>query len=366
MIGMVLLVIFIAALIGTALIVSGRWRAAFCLFAISPKRMTVRKLGLRVTDPLDIERVNSILKHFITGFNRMLTAPRMSECQTLCDAKPVVYRPFAQEGVAMGYTLREMFRYDPARFEQQIVRPRPEYRYLYYVGLGFWSGMRNHKPDRVVQRTQGLDAMHRFLVFDGYGFKIAFFDHPKNAAALGRLDEFEGYARHAAYQGVGRAFFFRFMSDPDELIRRLSALGEWARDAAAGVGLAAVFVNPDRFQIPVQLAQRMPVEWQPHYHLGMCFALKARSINDLDEFQRNISRLDPSAQDAVYAAVRQCDRIELLVRSDGIEDGYRRWRESVTAWMAERIVYPLAGLQTADTSGDQLPATNKATEEIKT
>ena len=37
----------------------------------------------------------------------------------------------------MDYMLRHLFRFDPKDFEDQLVKHRPEYRYLYYVGLGF-------------------------------------------------------------------------------------------------------------------------------------------------------------------------------------------------------------------------------------
>ncbi len=39
-----------------------------------------------------------------------------------------------------------------------------------------------------------------------------------------RLNELEGYARSAAYQGVGRAFYFLFMDDHDALIEHAAKL----------------------------------------------------------------------------------------------------------------------------------------------
>jgi|CXWL01.1.fsa_nt_gi hypothetical protein len=315
--------------------------------------MTVRRLGLKVDNPRDIERVDSILASFAGGFNQMIASPSGSAWQSYCHSLSALLRPFAEEGAAMGYTLRRLFRYDPADFESHIVKPRPEFRYLYYVGLGFWSGMRNHSAKRVAQIVAGLDPLHHFLCFDGYGFKRAFFDYPRDPDALSNLDSFEGYARNAAYQGAGRALHFLFMGRPDLVIERIAALGPYAGDVAAGVGLAAAFVNPDRLTPEFELGRRMPQEWQPHFHLGLCFGLKARSINDLDEFDRNLALQPLATQDAIRASIRECDRIELLVRADGGPDGYRRWRERVTDWMTVNIEFPLQRQQGTETTRQQ-------------
>ena len=129
------------------------------------------------------------------------------------------------------------------------------------------------------------------------------------------------------------------------MIRHMTEFGEFAADAAAGAGLASVFVNPERLEVAQALGRRMPESWQPHFQLGMCFALKARSINHLDQFDLDMSRAAPAVRDAAYASIRECDRIELQVRSDGKEDGYRRWRSRVTAWMVDQVEFPLAGLK---------------------
>ena len=321
--------------------ISGWWRYAFIAFTIPPRKMTVEELGLHVDGHNDVARVNHILESFLTGFNQMISRPRWTAWQKGANATPAMFRPFWHEGAAMGYTLRQLFRYDPAGFERDIVKPAPEFRYLYYVGLGFWSGMRNHEPQHVLKVVDGLDPLHRYLVFDGYGFKVGFFDAPKEVLAIRVLDEFPGYAQSAAYQGVGRSLYFRFMSRPQTMIQEMRKLGAHAIDAAAGVGLAVVFVNPDRLHVAQDLARRMPADWRPHFHLGMCFGLKARSINDVDEFERNVSKLPVEVRDAIGASIRECDRVELLVRSENREDGYEEWRRRVTQWMAGAIEYPL-------------------------
>jgi hypothetical protein len=182
-----------------------------------------------------------------------------------------------------------------------------------------------------------------------------------------KLDQLEGYARSAAYQGVGRAFYFLYMNRPDVMIDAMGRLGDHAVDAAAGAGLAAVFVNPDRLERAQETGAHLPDSWQPHFHLGMCFGLKARSINDVDEFDRCVGGIERSMRDAVRASIRECDRVELLVR-DSISTGslsdirpplnhgmvatlfdrdaspYARWRKQVTQWMVDHVVFPMRRL----------------------
>lgn len=337
-------VVLIAIAAACVVWVTGWWRLAFAAFGIRPRQMTVDRLGLLVDTPEQVERVNVILNSFAGGFNRMIGSPSATAWRRYVARLPALLQPFAHEGAAMGYRLRYLGRFDATEFEDRLVRREPGLRYLYYVGLGFWCGMRHYSPEAVERISEGLDPLHRYLVFDGYGFKRAFFDHPRDAAAFDRLDGLSGYARSAAFQGVGRALWFRFMGRPDRLFEEMERLGTFAADAAAGVGLAAAFTNPDRLETAIALARLVPAAWQPHVHLGLCFGLKARSISDRDQFERDMGRWPEAVRDAVLASIRECDRVELQVRADGEADGYRRWRERVTNWMSLNVTFPMAGL----------------------
>jgi len=327
------------------LVVTGWWRYAMIAAHVSPSRMTVERLGLAVTGAEDVARVNSILKSFVTGFNLSISRPDAKAWLGHARSLPMLEQPFTHEGAAMGYTLRRLFRFDPRRFEATMVRPRPEFRYLYYVGLGFWSGMRGHDVSKILRVAQDLDPLHRYLCFDGYGFTYAFFRYPKDIGALKALDGLPGYARNAAYQGVGRAFYFLYLSSPALMIEHISRLGVHAGDAAAGVGLAAVFVHPDRLDRAQDLGLELPVELRPHFHLGMCFGLKARSIIGWSRLEGEIRPLSTEVRDSVYASIRECDRVELLVRAEKGENPYYDWRSRVTEWMTRNIEFPMFGVR---------------------
>lgn len=341
---------------GIALLaVTGWWRLCFWPFRLRPDRMTAEKLGFLVSTPESRKRVEAITRSFAGGFNAALTCPSDGAWRRRCDGFGQHYRPFAHEGAAMGYSLRHLLGGSGRDFEQTVVSTRPELRYLYYVGLGFWSGMRNHTPAKMRRGVEELDPLYRFLCYDGYGFKVGFFEYLKDRSCLVKLDRFEGYARQAAYQGLGRAFWFLFMDRHDLMIEQIGEQGDYAVDVAAGVGLAAAFVNTDRLEVALEAGRKMLGPWRDHFHQGLCFALKARSIDDVDAFESNMSRLPAATREAAYAAIRECDRVELLIRDQQTDDGYRRWRSQVREWMAEHIDYPLAGLTSADDAGSKSP-----------
>ncbi|MFQ5495999.1 MAG: hypothetical protein ACE5EX_11530, partial [Phycisphaerae bacterium] len=57
------------------------------------------------------------------------------------------------------------------------------------------------------------------------------------------------------------------------------------------------------------------------------------------------SKLETPVADAVRVSIRECDRIELLIRSEPDDNGYRTWRRRVTLWIADNIDYPFAGVR---------------------
>ena len=78
------------------------------------------------------------------------------------------------------------------------------------------------------------------------------------------------------------------------------------------------------------------------------------SINNVEQFERDTAGLDSKVKGAVFAAIRECDRIELLVRAERGNNGYRDWRVRVTQWMADHIEYPLAGVRTPQRTASSL------------
>ncbi len=317
--------------------------------------MTVSALGFHVHDPADVATVEQICGAFAGGFNMMLTKGRQRGW-AFSDSQPMFLRPFAEEGAAMAYSLHELFRFTPERFEREVVGARPQYVYLHYVGLGFWHAMRNSSPHRLGRIVSRLDPPHGMLCWDGYGFKVGFFDYERDPSAIGRLAEISGYARHVAHQGLGRSLWFRYFGDPNRLIETLESLGPFAGDAASGVGLASAFATIDRPAQAFQLVEQFPEAWRGQALLGMTFGYKARALCSSEFFDCKIATLDQERRGAIRAAVAQCDLVEAQVRREGGSGGYRRWRERLTEWLEAHIEFPFAAMhRPTAVSGDAEP-----------
>ncbi len=135
------------------------------------------------------------------------------------------------------------------------------------------------------------------------------------------------------------------MDDHDALIAAIEALGLYAADGAAGAGLAATFVNPDRLHIAMDLGRKLPAHLQPHFHLGMCFACKARDLNDPEWFSAALGKASREQRAAIRASIAACDRIENEERAELPVEPYGEWRRRMTDWMMQNIEFPMAAVQ---------------------
>lgn len=337
------IVITLAVVAGFGLLMaSGAWRMAFWPIRLRPAAMTAERLGFCVAEPADLERVEGICRAFAGGFNAMIAGRRSDRWMEHNDSLASYYRPFADEGAAMGYTLRQLGRRAERGFEQDVVRQRPQYCYLHYVGLGFWHAMRGVPAQRLSARIAQLDPLHGPLCWDGYGFKFGFFDLGKDSRAADHFTELPGYAARVAYQGLGRSLWFRHMDEPDRLVDYVTSLGPFSQDAASGVGLATVFTMIDRSTRSSAVLRAMPNAWRTDVMVGMCFAYKARSINDPGQFGAWLDTYDPDRRTAIRAGVAACDVFERQIRAGGKPEPYRRWREMLTGWLDENIEYPFS------------------------
>ncbi len=347
--------IIVAALLGlTLLTATSAWRWMLRPLCIRPHTMSAAKLGFQLADSQDRDLVNGVCGAFAGGFNAMIASPSAEGWSRFADGQPTLFQPFAQEGAAMGYSLRHLGRFSADRFERDMVARYPGYRYLHYVGLGFWHAMRDRPPEQLERIVDQLDPLHAMLCWDGYGFKFGFFDYEDQTKWKTRFDRLEGYARNVAYQGLGRSLWFRFMGRTDDLIKHLYALGPHVFDGASGVALAAVFTTIDRPQRAFDALRQMPEPWHTDILLGMCFAYQARSINHPDFFEQALRALDAHRRVAVRDAIERCDEVEGAVRHRGGPDGYRRWRQALKPWLAQHVRFPFEGLSISEEAAPRL------------
>ncbi len=355
------LVISIVLIVTVIIGLTGLWRFVFWPFRINVANMNARALGFRVSKPEDVERVNAICRAFAGGFNAMISQPSNKAWLEFCDSESAFYRPFAQEGAAMGYPLRQIGRFSSANFEREIVAQNPEFSYLHCVGLGFWHAMRGRGPAKLERIVGQLDPLHGMLCWDGYGFKHGFFDFGDTESYTRAFAGLEGFAARVAHQGLGRSLWFRYLNEPDALVTVIGSLKPFEADVASGVGLATAFAAFDRPTGGRDVLHRMPDAWHSDVMLGMCFGYKARALADASFFEIILEGYDPSAREAIRLSIDQCDLIESETRRLGASEGYRRWREQLATWLADHVEYPFLNVKNrATVAAERLAASEIA------
>ena len=280
--------------------------------------------------------VAGVGRAFLGGYNAMLEASGLDEVQRQAESAPVHFRPFFFEGAAMGYLPRGWYRAEcrPDRAERDLLEMHPGFRSLYYVGLGFWYGFRHsRRPERLLDLEPHIDPMYFPLCFDGFAFKIAFFDFPRDKRAARRLKRIPGSYRHAAAQGFGRGCFFVF-HDNELGFRRLREASpeEFRCDVELGRSLATGFTGIDRPETLLPFVRKASTTDERAARLtGVTWAVTARKMNDPDYFDRCMERVPDPDRALLTDLPALCDAAR------DASDGYFDWQTRTRQAAVERL-----------------------------
>jgi hypothetical protein len=272
---------------------------------------------------------------FLGGYNAMLELPSLERVSEAAAQVEPHFRPFFFEGAAMGYLprgyLSSGFRLQSA--ERDLLQMDPGYRYLYYVGLGFWMAMRHPgQADAIESLGPHLDPMYVPLCYDGFGFKVGFFDYPRHPerarALLGRVPVEH---RRAAQQGFGRSLFFVFMEDETGFRRERDEVHRDLRmDREQGRSLALAFTGVDRPRGIEEYLEHAADETELSARLtGVTWALTAREMNDRAYFQRCMADATDGWRDLFLRLPGLC--LQALQQSAHYSEWQERSRDAALA-----------------------------------
>ena len=307
------------------------WRAPLLkLLRRDPDEISRRAARFAIQSEEGREQVTDLGRAFLGGFNAMLSSPGLEAVAREGMKVASHDRPFFFEGAAMGYLPRGLLRRGPSRraAERDLLGMNPDFLYLYYVGLGFWFGLRYRRPASLRALADRLDPMYFPLCYDGFGFKLAFYDYPSNPAVVGRLNDCEEAHRPALYQGFGRALFFVFMDDAAGFDRLRDSLPREHRgDMECGRALALAFTQvhkPDRLRDHIDSA-RGDEELEARL-TGVTWALAARRMSDAGYFRRCLAAGSGPARDLLEPLPDLCDKA--LSESRSYAEWQARTREA--------------------------------------
>ncbi|MDG3008358.1 DUF1702 family protein [Paludisphaera mucosa] len=219
------------------------------------------------------QRLESVGRVFIAGYNAALEAPNVVGLGERLDGFAVETRGFAYEGAAMAAAILDgLTPWGASRFRALLHGPGAPHVYMLHVGFGCALARLPWGSGRLLR---GLDPLLGWLAVDGYGFHQGYFHPPRYLDACESPGEFAGYALRAFDQGLGRSLWFAEGADVGRIARRIGTFAPDRRvDLWAGVGLACGYaggVGRDEITAlraacpdPEQLAQ------------GAAFAAKAR------------------------------------------------------------------------------------------
>lgn len=276
-----------------------------------------------------VERLGSA---FIGGFNAMLQTETLEQVAAEGLRVDPHFRPFFFEGAAMGYLPRGYLRAGctAREAERALLRMHPGFRYLYYVGIGFWFGMRHPgRPSSVEALAAHIDPIYFPLCYDGFGFKIGFYDYPGRKAMRRLAGDCPPEHAPFIHQGFGRALFFVFMDDEEGFERvRETVSPERRGDVEFGRSLAVAFTGVDRPAEIVKYIEAAAGEEDRAARLGgVTWGLAAREMNDPDYFNRCIGAAPAGAADLLRRLPEACRAA--LEASSSYLDWQRRTRDEV-------------------------------------
>lgn len=272
--------------------------------------------------------VAGVGRAFLGGYHAMLAARGLGDVSTIGRSVDAHHRPFFFEGAAMGYLPRAYFTPGAGRHlvESDLLAMDPRFLYLYNVGLGFWFGFRHpRRPEALEALVPHLESMYFPLCYDGFGFKVGFFDFPERPAARLILGRAPSHRRAPIYQGFGRALFFVCMEDESRFQREKDQVpAEHRNDLESGRALAFAFNHIGQAERLSRHLAAANDDDRASRLLGVTWALTAREMNDPEHFERCLAPLPQETQELFRLCPRLCQA------ALGVSADYAEWRSKTT------------------------------------
>ncbi|WP_339688649.1 DUF1702 family protein [uncultured Parasphingorhabdus sp.] len=301
--------------------------------ALDPRRVEFRIRGFDLAEKSHEERLESIGKTFLRGYNLILSLRSLAAFEQAMAEEPALLRGFFVEGGAMGSAL-----VDSIPFRRPMLgkfRERFEERYPLLVNAG--TGLAMSKLSWREKAIVGaLDPFYRWMAYDGMGYHNVYFQQEKTLNSPKRI--LEGYASRAYDQGVGRGIWFVSGADID---KAAALAGSMAADRQAdiwsGIGLASCYAGPadDSVFLDGYRLAGPNGEW---FAQGIAFACSARiSDQSMPEAIRtainSLWGMEPEALAALVDEFRQSNAAG--ARSD--RPRYEAWRHCIAEAFVQNI-----------------------------
>ena len=303
------------------------------IFGISFEEVTFARRGFNDSGRAARERLEHIGRSFLQGYHAALCDEDPEVLASNLEAVGSESSGFAYEGAAMGLTLLDHLSFWKRRRRLTFLNGvGSKHTYMVHVGVG-WAiarvpWLRNNFEGAVAD----LDPLLRWLAADGNGFSDFYFKFPYFLRKPERLNQIQGYARHAYAQGVGRSLWFIAGANADRVSRSISLLPSSLHgDLWSGAGLACAMAGgADRTAI--ERLKSLSGDHLASVAQGAAFAAKVReqANNPTDHTElacQILCGLDADAAAQLTNATRRC------LPDDGKVPAYEIWRRRIQSYL---------------------------------
>jgi hypothetical protein len=241
--------------------------------SIPEGEVLVATRGFEVKDPSKVERLETIGRAFVDGYNAALASSDPGELRGALERAPPSLQGFAYEGASMGFAVADFMTPFSRRWTEFLDTIGAPHVYMIHVGYG-WAMARLPIP---IGRALGrLEDPLRWLAMDGYGFHQGYFQWRRFVANGEKPAKLDGYAARVFDQGLGRSLWFVCGAAPRRIATAIAQLdAHRASDLWAGVGLAATYAGGASRSELEELQSRAD-RLLPHVAQGAAFAAEAR------------------------------------------------------------------------------------------
>ena len=251
------------------------------IFGISTEEVTFARRGFNDSGRAARERLEQIGRSFLHGYHAALCD---EEPEVLASSLEAVGREscgFAYEGAAMGLTLLDQLSFwKRGRLVTFLNGVGAKHTYMIHVGVGWAIARVPWLRSNFHHAVADLDPLLRWLAADGNGFSDFYFKFPHFLRKPERLNQLQGYARHAYAQGVGRSLWFVTGAKANLISQSISLLPlSLHGDLWSGVGLGCAMAGgSDRAEI--ELIRSLAGDYRSALAQGAAFAAKTRQRAD--------------------------------------------------------------------------------------
>jgi hypothetical protein len=198
--------------------------------------------------------------------------------------------------------------------------------YSMHVGLGMALAKLNIPIGH--DTLNSFNAFFRYLIVDGYGFYLGYFNAEEYIDSQKVPDHIDGYMKRAFDQGLGRSLWFVKKADVraiKETISKFSA--DRHADLWSGVGLACTYTGGIK-QASISRLKKASGQYKGHLALGAAYAAKARTLSGQIPAHTELACQSLWGKEAGKIAAI-VDEVRTSITHDDAKPAYEAWRQQV-------------------------------------